>query len=165
MTALDVRPIAPAVLTALRTADDAGRPPVHSVDTAGGAPLRCCLDRARPGDRIALLGYAPLRRWAAETGADPGPYDELGPVFVHADPCPGPAGGWPGAMHGGPRVLRAYDAAGRILRGVPGEPDELPALAAELLADPDVAVVHVRALAFGCFMHEVRRAAPDQPCA
>jgi len=154
---LDIRPIAPAVLAGLRHADDAGRPPVHSVDSTGGAPLRCCLTRARPGDRIALVSYAPLRRWAAETGTDPGPYDEQGPVFIHADPCDGPADGWPDTLHGAARVLRAYDSAGRILRGVPGTPDQLATLAAELLADPEVAVVHVRALEFGCFMHEVRR--------
>ncbi|MGW3510169.1 DUF1203 domain-containing protein, partial [Streptomyces sp. NPDC000994] len=31
-----------------------------------GAPLRCCLRRSEPGERIALVSYAPLRRWAAE---------------------------------------------------------------------------------------------------
>ncbi|MEV6975067.1 DUF1203 domain-containing protein [Kitasatospora sp. NPDC093806] len=156
---LTVRPIDPAVHRALLVRDDAGRPPVRSVDETGGAPLRCCLTRALPGDRIALVGYAPLRRWAAETGADPGPYDELGPVFVHDGPCAGPAGAgdWPDGFHGAERVLRAYDRHGHILGGVPVLPETAEAGAAALLADPEVAVVHVRALHFGCFMHEVRR--------
>ncbi|MGW4895083.1 DUF1203 domain-containing protein [Kitasatospora sp. NPDC004240] len=160
---LTVRPIEPLVLAELRRRDDAGRPPVLSVDEAGGAPLRCCLTRALPGDRIALLGYAPLRRWAAETGAEPGPYDETGPVFVHAEPCPGAGPGWPDGFHQGERVLRAYDAAGRILDGVPVTPETAEATAAGLLADPEVALLHVRALRFGCFLHEVRRAG-DATC-
>ncbi|MFI9329729.1 DUF1203 domain-containing protein [Kitasatospora sp. NPDC052868] len=155
--ALTVRPIDPAVHATLLVRDDAGRPPVRSVDHEGGAPLRCCLSRALPGDRIALVGYAPLRRWAAETGVDPGPYDELGPVFLHDGPCPGAGSDWPTAFHGGERVLRAYDRRGHVLGGVTVTPETAEAGAAALLADPEVAVVHVRALHFGCFMHEVRR--------
>ncbi|MFE7562723.1 DUF1203 domain-containing protein [Kitasatospora sp. NPDC057500] len=155
---LTVRAIDPAVHGALLVRDDAGRAPVRSVDGTGGAPLRCCLTRARAGDRIALVSYAPLRRWAAETGAEPGPYEELGPVFVHDGPCAGPAGpGWPDGFHGGRRVLRAYDRRGHILGGELVEPDTAEAVAARLLADPQVAVLHVRAVEFGCFMHEVRR--------
>ncbi|GAA0680978.1 DUF1203 domain-containing protein [Kitasatospora atroaurantiaca] len=158
MTTLRINAIAPDVCKQLRECDDAGQPPVLSVDETGGAPLRCCLTRALPGDRIALVSYAPLHRWAAETGAEPGPYDERGPVFLHAEECTGPAEGWPTGFHTGARVLRAYDREGRILRGVPVEPETAEAAAVELLGDQEVAVVHVRALAFGCFMHEVGRA-------
>lgn len=156
-TTLHVDAVPADVCDRLRRHDDAGRPPVLSAPAEGGAPLRCCLTRARPGERIALASYAPLRRWAADTGAEPGPYDEQGPVFLHADPCDGPAGGWPDALHTGARVLRAYDRRGHILRGVPVGPAEAEAAAEALLADPEVAVVHVRGLEFGCFMHEVRR--------
>jgi hypothetical protein len=159
MTNLLINPIPAEVCARLRERDDAGRPPVISVDGTGGAPLRCCLTRALPGDRIALVAYAPLTRWAAEADVDPGPYDERGPVFIHAEPCAGPAApGWPDTMHTGPRVLRAYDHQGRILRGVPVEAVEARAAVIGLLADPEVAVLHVRAVEFGCFMHEVRRA-------
>ncbi|MYY82669.1 DUF1203 domain-containing protein, partial [Streptomyces sp. SID335] len=58
-------PIAPAVLAELRERDDAGRPCAAFVDHEGGAPLRCCLRPVAPGERIALVSYAPLRRWAA----------------------------------------------------------------------------------------------------
>ncbi|MCX5211063.1 DUF1203 domain-containing protein [Kitasatospora sp. NBC_00240] len=152
-----VRPIDPAALRRLRERDDAGRPPVLSVDEEGGAPLRCCLTRARPGERIALLSYAPLRRWAEETGAEPGPYDEVGPVFVHAQACPGAGSAWPAGFHGSERVLRAYDRRGHILGGTVVTPDTAETAARGLLADPEVALVHVRALEFGCFLHEVRR--------
>jgi hypothetical protein len=156
-TAIAVLAIDADTCAALRRCDDAGRPPVLSAPAEGGAPLRCCLTRARPGEAIALVSYAPLRRWAARTGADPGPYDEQGPVFLHAGPCAGPARGWPDGMHHGPRVLRAYDRHGHILCGVPVEPAAARDAAADLLADPEVALVHVRALGFGCFQHEVRR--------
>lgn len=152
-----VRAVSPGVLDELRHADDAGRPAVAETDTEGGAPLRCCLRRSEPGERIALVSYAPLRRWAAATGADPGPYDEQGPVFIHAHACPGPAGdALPFAdAH---RTVRRYSADGRILGGrlVEGR-DALDAALTEALADPQVALVHVRAVEYGCFLYEVRR--------
>ncbi|MFF8727314.1 DUF1203 domain-containing protein [Streptomyces sp. NPDC015171] len=157
MTAHLARPIAPAVLKELRTADDAGRAPAPFTDTEGGAPLRCCLRRSVPGERIALVSYAPLRRWAAETGADPGAYDEQGPVFVHAGECPGPDGD-DLPFTRAHRTLRRYSADGRILGGrlVTGEDGFRPALA-EAFGDPEVALVHVRAVEYGCFLYEVRR--------
>ncbi|NUK90280.1 DUF1203 domain-containing protein, partial [Streptomyces lunaelactis] len=84
------RPIEPAVAGQLRDTDDAGRACVPFTDTEGGAPLRCCLRPSETGERIALVSYAPLRRWAAQTWAKPGAYDEQGPVFIHAEECGGP---------------------------------------------------------------------------
>ncbi|MFE2876228.1 DUF1203 domain-containing protein [Streptomyces roseus] len=159
-----VRPIAPATLVALRERDDAGRPCAPYEDPEGGAPLRCCLRRSRRGERIALVSYAPLRRWAAEAGVDPGAYDEQGPVFIHAEGCGGPAGGegHPFAQSGALRTVRRYDAGGRILGGralfLGEEPDAaLEAALAEAFADQRAALVHVRATEFGCFLFEVRR--------
>ncbi|MFE9098432.1 DUF1203 domain-containing protein [Streptomyces sp. NPDC007264] len=156
-TAYTARPIPPAVLRELRERDDAGRPMAPETDEEGGAPLRCCLRRSAPGERIALVSYAPLRRWAAETGARPGAYDEQGPVFVHAEECGGPDGGghpFPGAH----RVVRRYSTDGRILGGrlVAGV-EEFDDAFAEAFADPEVALVHVRAVDYGCFHFEVRR--------
>ncbi|WP_148668084.1 DUF1203 domain-containing protein, partial [Streptomyces sp. WAC05950] len=73
------RPIEETALQELRVRDDAGRDCVPCTDGEGGAPLRCCLRTSEAGERIALVSYAPLRRWAARTGADPGAYDEQGP--------------------------------------------------------------------------------------
>ena len=165
-TGFEVRAIPADVICELLTLDDAGRPPLMMTGHEGGAPLRCCLRPVRAGERIALVSYAPLRRWARETGAEPGPYDEAGPVFIHAEPCAGPDGtGYPDWLAGGSRVLRAYSAAGRILAGrlIEADPDRSPiaveSALGEMLADPSVAVVHGRALEFGCFTFEVRRAA------
>lgn len=166
MTTYSARPIAPEVLDALRAADDAGRPATAVTDPEGGAPLRCCLRRSAPGERIALVAYAPLRRWAAGTGADPGAYDEQGPVFVHADACAGPGtpedGGYPFA--GAHRTVRRYSAEGRILGGaLVGVVDDRALR--DAFDDPAVALVHVRAVEHGCYLYEVRRpaAGPTRP--
>jgi hypothetical protein len=163
-TGFEVRAIAPEVLAELRSTDDAGNPPVLLTDAEGGAPLRCCLRRIRPGEQVALVCYAPLRRWALETGAEPGPYDEVGPVFIHPGPCGGPDGtGYPASFATSARVLRAYSADGHILGGrlVDADPDGSPvpveSALAEMLADPAVALVHGRAVEFGCFTFEVSR--------
>ncbi|MEV4503693.1 DUF1203 domain-containing protein [Streptomyces klenkii] len=165
-------PIPPATLAELRRADDSGRPvqpytaredgiPYDSV----GSPLRCCLRAVEPGERVALVSYAPLRRWAAASGAEPGAYDEAGPVFIHAEECGGPreeAQGFRLARPGALCVLRRYDARGRIVGGrlfeVPEAREAGFARAlGEAFAEPEVALVHVRALEYGCFQFEVRR--------
>ncbi|MFG2585683.1 DUF1203 domain-containing protein [Streptomyces malaysiensis] len=157
----EMRAIAPEALKLLRTTDDAGRPPRLVVDDEeGGSPLRCCLGRSRPYETIALVSYAPLRRWARETGAGPGPYDEVGPVFIHPEECDGWTGpGIAEGIRGRRRVLRAYSAEGSILGGRlldDGGPTIEEGLA-EWYADPRVAAVHVRAVEFGCFLAETRR--------
>jgi len=164
-------PIPPTALDELREIDDAGRPvrpytahesgvPIDSV----GSPLRCCLRAIEPGERVALVSYAPLRRWAKETGAEPGAYDEAGPVFIHADECGGPpaAQGYPFARPGALRTLRRYNTEGHIVGGRLFEISDDPEAGfdrafREAFADPRVALVHVRAVEYGCFQFEVRR--------
>ncbi|MFE0043724.1 DUF1203 domain-containing protein [Streptomyces albireticuli] len=163
-TTYEVRAIDPAVLKQLREQDDAGFTRIPVTDPQGGAPLRCCLRHSGAGEQIVLISYAPLRRWAVETGAEPGPYDECGPVFVHAEECGGPTSGpgYPAELHGARRVLRAYSAQGHILGGrlieIPKEQaSEVNDALRDVFADPAVTLVHVRAVEFGCFMVEVRR--------
>lgn len=99
-TGFEVCAIAPAVVRELLAADDAENPPRLLTDKNGGAPLRCCLRPIQPGERVALVSYAPLRRWARETGAEPGPNDEVGRCSSTLNRVPdrtGPAvlRGWP----------------------------------------------------------------------
>jgi hypothetical protein len=156
MTTYTARPIDPTILKELRSADDAGRRMVPVIDEEGGAPLRCCLRRSEPGERIALVSYAPLRRWAAETGAEPGAYDEQGPVFIHAEECGGSAAGSGYPFADAHRTVRRYSAEGHILGGrLVGTPDDEAFRNA--FDDPSVALVHVRAVEYGCFLYEVRR--------
>jgi hypothetical protein len=154
-----VAPIPAEVVAQLLVRDDAGNAPRLVVEDEGGSPLRCCLRPTRPGEDVALVSYAPLRRWAASNAVDAGPYDETGPVFVHAAGCEGYAdSGYPPALRDAPRMLRAYGRDGRILRAVQVPPygafdRELEAL----LDDAAVAVVHARAVEFGCFTFEAHR--------
>lgn len=78
-------------------------------------------------------------------------------MFVHARACQGPTGGglpFPGAR----RTVRRYSAAGHILGGrLVEDPDGFDAAFAEAFADPEVALLHVRAVEYGCFLYEVRR--------
>ncbi|MET8976184.1 DUF1203 domain-containing protein [Streptomyces sp. NPDC004539] len=151
-TPYTVSPIPPAVLESLRTTDDAGRPVHPYPDPEGDAPLRCCLRDSGKGERIALITYAPLRRWAR----DPGAYDEQGPVFIHATTCEGPADPSP-AFTGNHRVLRRYSAAGHIIGGeLVGE--DFDGALRRAFTDPDVAQVHVRSVVYGCFLYAVERA-------
>ncbi|MFD6555614.1 DUF1203 domain-containing protein, partial [Streptomyces sp. NPDC058398] len=160
MTTYTAQPIGAAVLEELRATDDAGRRPVPLTDEEGGSPLRCCLRRSAPGERVCLVSYAPLRRWAARTGVEPGAYDETGPVFLHADACAGPAtDALP--FTNSHRSVRRYSAQGHILGGrlveAPSAFDENFTKAfAEAFTDPEVAPVHVRAVEYGCFLYEVR---------
>ncbi|MCL7377551.1 DUF1203 domain-containing protein [Streptomyces sp. 35G-GA-8] len=171
MTTYTPLPIPPSALKELRDIDDSGRPvrpyiaredgvPLDCV----GSPLRCCLRAIEPGDRVALVSYAPLRRWASETWAQPGAYDEAGPVFIHADACEEPREprGYPFARPGALRTIRRYNHDGQIVGGRLFEiPDDAGAgfdrAFEEAFADPEVALVHVRALEYGCFQFEVRR--------
>lgn len=157
MTTYTARPIDRMALKELRSADDGGREMVPVTDEEGGALLRCCLRRSVAGERIALVSYAPLRRWAAGTGADPGAYDERGPVFVHAEECAGPDGD-DLPFTNAHRTVRRYSSAGHILGGrLVEEPGGFDAVFREAFDDPAVALVHVRAVEYGCFLYEVRR--------
>ena len=154
-----VQPIDPDVVAELRQRDDSGRRPLSVVDADGGSPVRCCLRASRPGEELLLASYAPLRRWAAARGVDPAAYDEVGPVFIHPRPCDGAQSTeYPDELRGSPRVMRCYDANGRIVDGrlVPADGDPEQVLT-DLLDDERVAVVHARALGFGCFTFAVER--------
>ncbi|MEV0785031.1 DUF1203 domain-containing protein [Streptomyces sp. NPDC050423] len=165
MTSYEARAIAPAALRELRETDDAGRPCVPYTATEAGSPLRCCLRGGEAGERIALVSYAPLRRWAAAGRAKPGAYDEQGPVFIHAEPCAGPAPdrtGYPFSRAGALRTVRRYNAEGHIVGGrlltIPAEEERgYDEALTEAFADPEVALVHVRAVEYGCWHFEVRR--------
>ncbi|MFJ3667187.1 DUF1203 domain-containing protein [Streptomyces sp. NPDC090106] len=166
MTNYTVLPVDETALKELRAVDDAGRPcaPYVATQDDEGSPLRCCLRPIALGERIALVSYAPLRRWAAASGVDPGAYDEQGPVFIHADDCGGfvPGATYPCDRPGALRTVRRYDARGRIAGGrlleIPADATAgFDAAFDSAFSDPDVALVHVRALEYGCFQFEVRR--------
>src|ERR1700729_2341269 len=110
-TAFRVTPIPADVLDRIRAAghDDFGNPLVPVTSEDGGAPMRCCLQPAAPGDRLSLIAYRPFARR--------GPYAGAGPVFIHAEACAGYAstGCYPPGYRDWPTtVFRPYHYDGAI---------------------------------------------------
>jgi hypothetical protein len=133
-------------------ADEAGNRLTVKTDTEGGSPLRCCLRESVAGERVLLVAYTP----AGARGA----YAERGPVFIHAERC----GGYlttdrypPGLTHR-QQVVRAYDRDGRIADGVlVRDGEHATTVIRELFARPDVTIVHLRNVGYGCYNFAVRR--------
>jgi hypothetical protein len=127
--------------------------PIERLITTGGEPLRCCLRNAVAGEQAILFGYEPA--------IPASPYREIGAVFAHAQRCGGPArvDGYPADWRGKPQVLRAYDRRGWIHPSTRLHDGTNPeAVITEMLADPDVAQIHSRNLAYGCYMFSISRA-------
>ena len=154
MTQLLVRAIDPAHLEHVRTSGEDGhgnrlRP---FAATGQGEPLRCCLRYANAGEQITLISYAPFDL--------PSVWREVGPVYIHAAPCDGyvPTGRLPEQLATGPRVLRTYRADDTMNYDhntvIPDEAELEPTIE-RLLAEPDVATIHVRTVAPQCFLYAV----------
>ena len=150
--ALTFEAIPAAGLAEIRAAgrDEAGNSLTVQADN-GGSPVRCCLRETRPGERVMLIAYTPP--------GTAGAYAERGPVFVHADPCEGyptPRRYPPGLRHR-MQVVRAYDRQGRIADGMlAADGLQAEAVIAEMLARPDVELVHLRNVGYGCYNFAVR---------
>ncbi|MDX2159416.1 MAG: DUF1203 domain-containing protein [Hyphomicrobiaceae bacterium] len=132
--------------------DANGQLPERHIST-GGLPCRHCLAQIGAGEPYLVLAYRPFPR--------PQPYAEIGPIFLHAETCPRGGGPEIPALLASPAyIVRAYGQADRIVYGTGGVVDtrRIPARAAELLADPSVAYVHVRSAANNCFQCRVDRA-------
>jgi hypothetical protein len=140
-------------LDAIRAArhDEAGNPLDTLIHRDGGAPLRCCLRETRPAERVLLIAYTPP--------GTAGAYAERGPVFIHADRCGGyltPAE-YPPELSHRQQVVRAYDRRGRIADGVlVADGRQAQAVIEELLSRPEVELVHLRNVGYGCYNFAVR---------
>ena len=157
MTTFSLRAIDTAELAEVRSTgrDRAGHRVEPFVDDEGGSQLRCCLRLSRAGERLLLVGHAPL---AADR-----PWREVGPVFIHASPCTGhdTPGSVPSWFDDAPRVLRAYDAGGAMIHAANRVVEARAGVAAALDAvfeDPRVSQVHVRNLVAQCFVATAVRA-------
>ena len=126
--------------------DDAGNELAVLTDHDGGDPLRCCLTVSKPGEPVLAIAYTPP--------GTKGAYAERGPVIVHAERCAGYADtrAYPPELRDRRQVVRAYNRAGKIEDGVltDGGDDNLRAVT-ELLARPEVTLVHVRNVTYGCY--------------
>jgi hypothetical protein len=144
-------------LDAVRAAGDDGHgnPLRPFAATGDGEPLRCCLRYAAAGERITLISFAPFTHASVWT--------EVGPVYIHADVCEGyqSTATLPARLDTGPRVLRTYRADHTMNyehNTVVTDDSELAPIIDGLLAEADVATVHVRTLAPQCFLYAVTSA-------
>jgi len=152
-TGLVYQAIPAAELDAIRAAgrDEAGNPLEAQVHGEGGAPLRCCLREARAGEKLLLIAYTPP--------GTAGAYAERGPVFIHAERCAGypTPGRYPPELAGRQQVVRAYDKQGRIADGMlAADGQQAEKVIAELLARPEIDLVHLRNVGYGCYNFAVR---------
>lgn len=133
-------------------ADANGQTPVRRSAEGGANPCRHCLGLIPEGEPLLVLGYRPF--------AEAQPYAETGPVFLHAERCPhydsDQLPSWFTRLD--PAAVRGYDSrdwiryeTGQIVRG-----GDIRAACATILANPEVAYVHVRSK-FGCFQCRVER--------
>ena len=120
-----------------------------TADSPNGYPCRHCLQWANTGAQMILFPF---------TSVDSGPYQERGPIFVHAEPCSPYAEteSYPKDFAHG-RVVRAYDVrkfmiGARVMNG--GTPEQV---IEELLAHPDAAFLHVRSATRRCYTMGVAR--------
>jgi hypothetical protein len=150
---LRVHPISPTELDDVRSRrlDRFGNVP-EEFASKGGDQIRCCLRHSEPGERLWVISHAPL------TAARP--WREVGPVFVHREPCQGydSTQGLPAFINGKPRVLRSYTADQKMHYAgnrVTSSEDDLTAVLQTLLIDPHVAEVHIRNLEAQCFIARV----------
>ena len=82
-----------------------------------------------------------------------------GPVFIHAERCAGypTSDQYPPELAGRQQVVRAYDQQGRIADGVlAADGKQAAVVIAELLARPEVELVHLRNVGYGCYNFSVR---------
>jgi hypothetical protein len=124
-----------------------------TVQDGEGAPCRVCLRYGKSGESVVLFSYKPFDA--------PALYQEVGPVFIHADACPPypPDAGFPDDFIDRPLILRPYTADDRIADSqIFAQPGEAPTVAARLLENPDVAYLHVRSMSRGCYLFRIERA-------
>jgi hypothetical protein len=136
--------------------DANGQRPERHISDGDGVPCRHCQRDVAAGEPYLILAYRPF--------PEVQPYAEVGPIFLHAEPCEryAPTGETPSMfMRAGRRyLLKGYRANDRICYGTGQivEPGEVAGAARAILERPDVAYVHVRSALNNCFQCRIDRA-------
>ncbi len=134
--------------------DAYGMTPERKISDGDGVPCRHCLKNVDAGDAYLVLAYRPFPQLQ--------PYAETGPIFLHAEACERAADsdllpelfGRTAAY-----IVRGYSADDRIVYGtgavVPTA--DIPDRAAELIARPDIAYLHMRSAKNNCYQCRIER--------
>lgn len=135
--------------------DAHGMPAETRVSESSDGLCRHCLQRVPVGKPYLVLAHRPF------VGLHP--YAEVGPIFLHAEPCERypEAAQLPASLGYSPDYLiKGYDADDRIVYGtgkiVPT--DDIPAAAARVLERKDVRYVDLRSARNNCFQLRIQRA-------
>jgi hypothetical protein len=147
-----VVPLATEVAETARRRVQAGAPD-HAVvvaDSPNGYPCRHCLRYAKAGERMILFPYA-----AIPAGH---PYSEIGPIFVHAEPCERyhKTAEYPAEFRES-RVLRAYSSTYDMIDAEVVNGSEPEAIIEKLLQKPETAFVDARSVTRGCYTFRIQR--------
>jgi hypothetical protein len=134
--------------------DANGQKPEVRVAQESGAPCRHCLAPIASGERYLLAGYRPF--------PEPQPYAEIGPVFLHAESCPGyeDTGGLPPILTPGREcIIRGYGHDDRIVYGSGRvvENGTIRDQAEGPFGDARIAYIHVRSANNNCYQCRVDR--------
>ena len=133
--------------------DANGQPALVRIAEGKANPCRHCLQLIEEGGEKLVFSYRPFPR--------PQPYAEAGPIFLHARDCARYEGdGLPAWFaYLSPAIIRGYGHDDWIryetAQVLPG--GELEASCRRILANPEVAYVHIRSK-FNCFQCRVERA-------
>ena len=121
------------------------------------APCRSCLRLSQVGEPLIVFAHRPFDF--------DGPYAEVGPIFIHADPCEpyADARRFPPDFATRCLTMRGYNDRGTIQTAELSQPGEPEATLARLFADERVRFVHVRNPAWGCYDFAVERVAERTP--
>ena len=156
-TPITIAPIPAALLNRVRFEglDDLGQA-VKRVVAQGREPCRDVLRRAQPGEKLILASFTPFTK--------PGPYHEYGPVFVLEDNDGEnvlrdsvPAAGSPNDYLREQFVVRAYSEAEEIVDASLIEARDFEMTIERFFRSTDVAFLHVRYPAYGCFSCRIDR--------
>jgi hypothetical protein len=151
-TAFRIVAVDPAIASAVRTErrDAFGN---HLAVRRDDARHQCrsCLELTEPGEGFILFSHRPF--------AEPQPYAETGPVFVHERECRpyARAEEYPPEFPRTNVVLRGYGEGHEIVDARLVADGLVEGAIAELFEDPAVSYLHARNAAYGCFMFRIER--------
>jgi Protein of unknown function (DUF1203) len=119
-------------------------------DSPQGYPCRHCLRFAKPGERLILFPYASIPAGHS--------YSEIGPIFVHEQPCERYAttDQFPPDLRRG-RVIRAYNSNYDMIDAEVVNASEPEAVIEKLLEKSETAFVDVRSVTRGCYTFRIQR--------
>jgi len=128
--------------------DANGQAPEVHISDGGSVPCRHCQQDVAEGERYLILAHRPFPKAQ--------PYAEIGPIFLHADPCtryPETAEVPAMFLKRESYLLKGYCRDDRIVYGT-GEivkSREIAEAAAKILGHKRVVYVHVRSSVNNCF--------------